>query len=275
MTAQNPPIFLQTTAHPSEDVRRWMATLIHDASGVAYAGDFAVTAGAGMQVSVAAGRAYIAGTQSEYQGSYFVENRGPTLLTVNGGHATLGRRDLVVAKVEDDAYSGAVHAWSPVVVPGAPSGAPALPAVPANAIVLAELTIPATTTAIAGVTITDRRAVAVPAMSSLTFADANARALAIPAPVAGMLTFNLNPGAGIAPRFEYRTVAGAWERLHPSTTVSNAAPPGERTGTSGLRWSRRWQTPHPTESLPSVPARGCRPPTPTPAWPARGYRPKP
>lgn len=228
MTAQNPPIFLQTQSHPSEDVRRWLATLVYDATGVVGSGDLAVTAATGLNVSVAGGRAYIPGTQATYQGSYFVENRGAATVTITAGHATLARRDLIVAKVEDSAYSGATNAWSLAVVTGTPAASPSEPAAPANSLTLAMLSVPAAAASISAVTITDRRAMVVP-KGVPVFTNSTDRTLKVPSPTAGMLSFLTTPGAGLLPRYEYYN-GSAWVRLRPEVTVSTSAPSGGEDG---------------------------------------------
>lgn len=230
MTAQNPPIFLQTTAagHPAEDVRRWIATLTRDTPGVIGSGDLAVTAATGMNVTVAGGRAFISGTQGTYQGSYFAENRGTSTLTVSGGHATYTRKDLVVARIEDAAYSGATNAWSLAIIAGTPAASPAEPSAPANSITLAMITVPAGATSIAQVTITDRRVVSIPPGVPV-FTDSTTRARAIPTPTAGMLTFITAPGAGLSARYEVYN-GSAWVRLRPEITVSTSAPSGGEDG---------------------------------------------
>lgn len=160
MPVQNPAVFLQAGSHPAEDVRRFIAALVADRPGVVLPGDLAVTERAGtanMSVDVASGRVLVKGTQATYQGVYFAENRGTTNLTVAPADATNGRYDLVVAKVEDAAYSGGTSAWSLAVVTGTPAASPVEPAVPANAVVLARVHVTAGATSITNAVITDRR----------------------------------------------------------------------------------------------------------------------
>jgi hypothetical protein len=228
VTERNPPIFLQTQAHPAEDVRRWLSGLVADTSGVIASGDLAVTPSTGMTVSVAGGRAYVPGSEATFQGSYFVENRGATVLTVTGGDATQPRRDLVVARVRDASYSGAVNSWALAIVNGTPAASPADPAAPANSLTLARLTVPAGASAIGSVTITDLRRRAVPAGVPV-FSSSTDRAVAIPSPTTGMLSFLTSPGAGLLPRYEYHD-GSAWVRLRPNITVSTASPSGGEDG---------------------------------------------
>lgn len=159
MAVQNPPVFIQGDDHPAEDIRRYMDAMVESRKGIVSSGDFAVTENGtpNMTVTVAAGRAFILGTENASQGMYFVEARTSTSVVITAAHATLARKDLIVAKVEDAAYSGAVNAWSLVAVAGTPAGSPAEPAVPANALVLAMVDIPAADTTIGNAQITDRR----------------------------------------------------------------------------------------------------------------------
>jgi hypothetical protein len=160
MTVQNPAVFLQSEAHPAEDVRRMLTAIAGTTGGVVDTGALAVseTAGAAsMGVDVAGGRAWIAGSEATYQGVYFVENRGVESLTIGASDPTNGRYDLIVAKVEDSEYSGSVNAWSLVVVAGTADPSPVDPATPANSITLARVTVGAGVSTITDANITDLR----------------------------------------------------------------------------------------------------------------------
>jgi hypothetical protein len=110
-----------------------------------------------MSVNVAAGHAWIDGTESAVQGAYHGYNDATKNLVVAASDPTNPRKDLVVAKVQDAAYSGAVNAWSLVVVTGTPAASPAEPAVPANGVVLALIDVAALATTVTTANITDRR----------------------------------------------------------------------------------------------------------------------
>jgi len=159
MTAKNPAIFLQSEAHPAQDVRRFFYHLMSKRQGVINPGDLAVSENGtpNMSVDVAGGAAIIHGTESTYQGSYFVENRGLENLSIADSDPTNDRYDLVVAKVEDSEESGATDAWSLAVVTGTPTGSPAAPTAPANCIVLALVFVQANVTTIVDANITDER----------------------------------------------------------------------------------------------------------------------
>ena len=173
MTVQNPPIFLQAGSHPAEDVRRHIAAstgdilrptaavdAMMDRGGVVGSDALEVTergAGANMSVDVATGAAFIAGTEATYQGTYFVENRGVTNLTIAAADGSNPRHDLIVAKIEDSGYSGATDAWSLAVVTGTAAATPSFPAQPENSIVLAIVDVTAALGTISDANITDVR----------------------------------------------------------------------------------------------------------------------
>jgi hypothetical protein len=110
-----------------------------------------------MSVDVAAGRAVLVGTHFSFQGTYGVDARSTTNLVVSAAHGTLDRKDLVVAKVEDQAYTGSTSAWSLAVVDGTAAVSPAEPDPPANSLTLAMIDVPAADGAIGSAQITDRR----------------------------------------------------------------------------------------------------------------------
>lgn len=160
MAALNPPFVLQAGSHPADRFRQLVESLVGGREGVVGAGALAVTEKAGtpnMSVDVAAGSAFVDGTLAAAQGVYHVTNDAVTNLTIAAAHATNARKDLVVAKVEDAAYTGATNAWSLAVVTGTPAASPAEPATPANSLVLALVDVPALDTAIGNAQITDRR----------------------------------------------------------------------------------------------------------------------
>lgn len=114
--------------------------------------------GSNMHVLVAAGGAIVPGTEETGQGSYYVYNDASVDLTATSAHATYNRKDIVVARVYDQFYSGAVDEWALEIIAGPEDGTDVVPATPDNAIVIAELNIDATTTGITNALITDRRA---------------------------------------------------------------------------------------------------------------------
>jgi hypothetical protein len=161
MTTQHPAIFIQSEAHPAEDVRRYIEAAGGDREGILGDGSsvelFCQEKGTpDMSVDVLTGRCFILGTEDVYQGAYFCDNRGTENLAVAPAHATVARVDLVVAKLEDSDYSGVTDAWSLAVVDGS-IGAPTPPATPANAIVLAHVAVAGAASSIVDANITDYR----------------------------------------------------------------------------------------------------------------------
>jgi len=158
MTVKNPALYLQAEAHPAEDFRHLVSKVYGDQPGV-FGNGMAVTQNAtpNMSVDIAGGSVLVAGTEATYQGLYLCHNRGATNLVVAASDVTNARRDLVVAQVEDSAYSGAVDAWKLAIVTGTPSAGAFLPAVPANSLVLATILVGANVTTIVNANITDIR----------------------------------------------------------------------------------------------------------------------
>lgn len=197
MTVQNPAVFLQSEAHPAEDVRRMFGAMAGASGGIVAASDLEVTETSGapsMGVDVAGGQAWIAGSEATYQGVYFAENRGVETLTIGASDPTNGRYDLIVAKVEDSEYSGSVNAWSLVVVAGTADPSPSDPATPANSITLARVTVGAGVSTITDADITDLRTFAdgTPAYAATglaVYADAAARTAAVPSPTEGAISY--------------------------------------------------------------------------------------
>jgi len=160
--------YIQASSHPADTDRLVLEGLMNPAgapvSGAAYgvgqaANDLKVQAKGtpNMSVDVLSGHGWIDGTEGANQGTYHVYNDATKNLVISAAHATLARKDLVVAKMQDAAYSGATNAWSLAVVTGTPAGSPAEPAVPANAIVLALVDVAAAAASITNANITDRR----------------------------------------------------------------------------------------------------------------------
>jgi hypothetical protein len=159
MSVESPCIFLQSGGETAERARRYTAAQMALRGGIVAVGDLAVTENGtpNMSVNVAGGQVFIPGTEGTYQGHYCVENRGTLNVALAAADATNPRKDLLVAKVQDAAYSGATNAASIVAVTGTPAASPAEPAAPANSWVLAMVDVPANDTAITNSQITDRR----------------------------------------------------------------------------------------------------------------------
>jgi ubiquitin-protein ligase len=110
-----------------------------------------------MGITVGSGVCAVAGTEGASQGAYYCLAQSDTNISVTAAHASLARIDIVVARVQDSAYSGAVNSFTLEVVAGTPSGSPAVPTVPNNSMVLAHIAVAANATQIVNANITDKR----------------------------------------------------------------------------------------------------------------------
>jgi hypothetical protein len=125
-------------------------------TGVCGAGELKVSTGTGMQVTVAAGGAFVPdGTTPA--GAYHVFNDAAIAVSVNASSPTQGRIDLIVAEVLDTAAGSAEDRFRIRAVAGTTSGSPVAPAVPARSLVLAEVSVPAAAVNVLAGHITDRR----------------------------------------------------------------------------------------------------------------------
>lgn len=166
--AEKQASYIQASSHPADTDRLVLEGLMNPAGAPVSGAGYGVGSGAAelqvtqngtpnMSVNVAAGHAWIDGTESATQGVYHGYNDATKNLVIAASDPTNPRKDLVVAKVQDAAYSGATNAWTLAVVTGTPAASPAEPAVPANAVVLAMINVAALATTITNANITDRR----------------------------------------------------------------------------------------------------------------------
>jgi hypothetical protein len=203
MTVRSVPIFLQAGSHPAEETRLMLGGMLgtvtgsfaggvassDPAHGVVRSGDFAVTQNGtpNMSVNVAAGGAFIRGTQNANQGAYHVWNDGTVNLGIDSSDLTNGRRDLVIAQVRDSYYSGATDDARITVVTGTPAASPVDPSLSSfpNALVLARITVAAGDSAINTADITDLRPLANQAGKLPVFTSSALASTAIPSPYDG------------------------------------------------------------------------------------------
>jgi hypothetical protein len=101
-----------------------------------------------MRVIVSAGRAWILGTSISYQGAYNFVNDAPVDINIAASSTINPRKDIIIARIQDAAVSGAVNSATLEVVTGTASPSPALPSVPSNSIVLAVVLVAANASAI-------------------------------------------------------------------------------------------------------------------------------
>jgi hypothetical protein len=127
-------------------------------------------------VNVAAGLGYVPQGQSALGSAYAFPNDGTVVLTVPAAHATLPRRDLIVARVRDAFYTGSQNQGSIELITGTAASTPADPTLPADSsyLVLARIAVPANgsgTVAVANANITNL-AVPVQLVNAITPIDA-------------------------------------------------------------------------------------------------------
>jgi microcystin-dependent protein len=157
MAERNPPSWLQAALHPAQNDRLLMRALA-GAEGVLGSNDLKCTPGGLMTVTVAAGAAFINGTVTTEQGMYHVYNESPSTLPLTAAHATLARKDIVVAEIKDNTIDASgLNLWRIRVVTGTAAGSPVQPATPANSLLLALLDVPAADTTLDVSQITDLR----------------------------------------------------------------------------------------------------------------------
>lgn len=146
--------------------RRMVDGLLQQAQGVVYGlsnggPELKVSAtGTDVNIAIAAGACYVRGTQATDQGMYHIYNDASftiPLLTNNPASVTNPRIDLVVARMQDQQYSGAVDLPTIEMVTGTPAASPVAPAAPANSLILAQILIPTSATVVLPANITDRR----------------------------------------------------------------------------------------------------------------------
>jgi predicted secreted protein len=134
-----------------EVYRQGIYALAEGRVGVVKAADFAVTQNGtpNMSVNVAAGIAIVQGTANvPVQGIYNAYNDATVNLALAASNATNPRIDLICLTIDDQFYGSADNTSLLQVVTGTPAASPAVPATPANTLVLAHVYVTAATTTI-------------------------------------------------------------------------------------------------------------------------------
>lgn len=160
MAVLSPPVFLQAGSHPASTVRRAFLAMLRGRGGIVTPADLAVSQNGtpNMSVNVATGQVGILGSEATYQGVYLCENQGTLNVALAASDPTNPRRDLIIARVRDAAYSGASNTFTIEAVTGTPAGSPADPALPSGSVfVLARVAVAALDTTITNADITDLR----------------------------------------------------------------------------------------------------------------------
>jgi hypothetical protein len=163
MALRTPPSWLQNGSHPAENDRLTTTGILWKSQGVADYGSMKVSQSGtpAMTVSVAAGHALIAGTQTSNQGFYISYNDAATTVAIATASPTLPRIDRIVVTVQDSFYGGTAN--NQVLfqaLTGTPNASPVAPAVPANSISLATIAVAANQTTVVDGNITDTRTTA-------------------------------------------------------------------------------------------------------------------
>lgn len=158
------PYALQNASHPANLFRQAVASLLPPGGGVVNATDFAVaqTGTPSMAVQVGVGRIWIPGTEVSNvsggtfssQAMYYAENDAATTLTIATANASNPRIDVVYVSVQDAAYSGSLNQANLGVITGVPAPSPSVPAIPNNAISLAQVAVAANASSITTTNIT-------------------------------------------------------------------------------------------------------------------------
>ena len=160
MALRTPPSWLQNGSHPAENDRLTTTGILWKSQGVSDYGSMRVSQSGtpAMTVSVAAGHALIAGTQTSNQGFYIAYNDAATTIAIATASPTLPRIDRIVVTIQDSFYGGTAN--NQVIfqaLTGTPNASPVAPATPANSISLATIAVAANQTTIVDGNITDTR----------------------------------------------------------------------------------------------------------------------
>ena len=170
MAVRTPPLYLQAGSHSAENDRLGIQALVQQQgvvlapgylpqSSASKTGDLAVNQSGtpGMSVSVSAGGAYINGTTTTTQGTYFLYNDAATTVTLTTAPGSNTRIDLIVARINDATYSGASNSATLEVVTGTAAASPVAPTAPASSLILAQIAVGTNVTQILNANITDKR----------------------------------------------------------------------------------------------------------------------
>ena len=117
MAVQTPPYVLQNASHQAKLFRQTSSALI-DNEGVVAGTDLAVTANStpNMSVNVAAGSVWVYGDYATDAQYYFAHNDGVVNLAISSADSSNPRKDLIIAQINDSAYSGSADDWELKVV---------------------------------------------------------------------------------------------------------------------------------------------------------------
>lgn len=153
----NPPLFMDVSSVYSGDE---LALPYRDimGEGIVGSGDLAVTAhGGANSIDLAAGACWVKGdTDANAQPTYRMRNDAVVNLGITVDPSN-PRIVLVVAQITDATFAGGSRQWQLVAIHGTPAASPSVPALPASALPLAQVLVPAAAASSAAYTITDVR----------------------------------------------------------------------------------------------------------------------
>lgn len=175
------------------------------------AGQLAVTAqtSPNMTVSVAAGTVWLSASIAENAGWTCV-NDGAATVSIAPADPTFGRIDLIVAHVYDAADDvGPDSRWALEDIAGTPALSPAVPAQPANSMILAQISVPAGVTTITSGRITDKRTVTVALGGILPCTSATHP----PTPYAGQVIYETDTGQVLVYQAPGAPTPNSWQSV--------------------------------------------------------------
>jgi hypothetical protein len=225
------PLFQQndTTDQAADVTRLFFRDILNGRTGFVQEDAMKVIqrgAGANNSVDILAGSAFIPGSETATQGSYFVVNDATVNLVMSSAaHATLPRIDTVAVKVRDAFYSGVDNDAQFIYVAGTAAASPVAPDLDAlgheNHIQLAHITIPANDNTITTADISDQRMVFGARAGALSAAWVSSNAP--PLPRFGQFWFDtqttilkINVGTSAVPIWSPVSAGLSWTTFTPS-----------------------------------------------------------
>lgn len=187
-------------------------------AGVTNGAALKVTAASGMNVTVAAGSYVVPNTASAVAGGYKATLAASGTLSVAASDPTNPRIDLIVAYVSDVGTSSSFGAVE--IITGTPASSPTAPSAPANAVILAQVAVPANATSIVSGNIADERTFTAAAGGIVIAGKTGATAL--PAGFNGLMCYD--PASGT---FYHMSASGAKQaHVLPFAPVHTLIAPG-------------------------------------------------